>query len=713
MRRVRTPTVIQMEVVECGAASLAIILEHYGKWVPLDELRIACNVSRDGCNAADIVRAARTYGLEAKGYRYDLQNVQKMSLPFIVFWEFGHFLVIEGFGRDCVYVNDPARGPYTLTMREFSDGFTGLALGFQPGPEFQATGKRPGVLREVASRLSEARDGLAMLLLVSLLLIVPGLLVPTFSKIFIDDILIQGTQDLLRPLLLAMIVTLLVFAAMAWLQEWCLLRIESKLSLTGSAVFIAHLLRLPTRFFAQRHAGDLVARYLSNDMVAQSIGGEVGRNFVGLLSIAFFAAVMLSYDFVLTVIAIGINAAALLGVVATRHTLRTTSVKLEAENGMLAGIGVSGIRSMDTVKASGGEPQVFRRWSGIHARTIDTEQRLGRLSNLVAIMPGLAVTLTTAIILGVGSFRIVDGALTVGGLVAFLALTTAFAGPFQGLVRFVIDLESVNAALRRVNDVVKHQAAEEYSRPPATALADRGKLTGRIEFRNVSFGFLRDSPPLIKNLSFTIEPGSTVALVGASGSGKSTIGNLLAGLYEPDEGEILLDGVPLHEISHSLRHSSVGWVAQDIFLFEGSIYDNLTLWDSTIHLETVIRAAKDAEVHETIARRAGGYESQVLEGGRDFSGGEAQRLEIARTLALEPSVLILDEATSALDAIVEAAIDRNLRKRGCSCLKIAHRLSTIREADEILVLRDGEVVERGNHSDLMSARGQYRDLIDF
>ncbi len=713
MSRVHTPTVIQMESVECGAASLAIILEYFGKWVPLDELRAVCNVSRDGCNAADIVRAARGYGLEAKGYRYDLAKTSRLRAPFIVFWEFRHFLVVEGFGRGRVHLNDPETGPRTVTLDEFSGSYTGLALAFEPTASFERSGRRPGVTRDILTRLQQARGGLIMLILVSLLLIVPGLAVPTFSKIFIDNILIQDVDQMLRPLLLAMAVAVIAYATMAWLQEWCLMRIESKLSLTGSADFITRLLKLPIRFFTQRNPGDLVARLLANDSIAQSLGGQIGRIFANFLSVAFFAAVMLAYDVPLTVIGIGINVICAIGSIKARRILRNTSLKFETENGMLLGLGLLGIRSMDTVKASGGEDQVFSRWAGNHVKTVNTEQKLGRIKNLIGILPSMALTLTTAIILGVGSFRIVEGALTIGGLVAFLALMTAFSRPFEGLVQFISELQSVSASLTRVNDILKHDAAPRFTRPPVQTAANKTKLSGRVELRNVTFGYSQSGPPLIENLNMVIEPGTRVALVGTTGSGKSTVGQLVAGLYRPLDGEILYDGIPIHEIRPSLRESSVGWVSQDIFLIEGSVYDNLTLWDSTISLETVIRAAKDAEIHDAIARRPGGYGGHLLEGGSNLSGGEAQRLEIARTLALEPSVVILDEATSSLDALVEQSIDRNIQRRGCSCLIIAHRLSTIRDAEEILVLDRGNVVERGTHRSLMKAGGRYRKLVEY
>lgn len=713
MSRVRTPTVIQMEAVECGAASLGIMLEHFGKWVPLDELRVACNVSRDGCNAADVVRAAREYGLIAKGFRLNLEKVAELKAPFIIFWEFRHFMVVEGFGRNCVYINDPETGPRTITHEAFSDGFTGLALTFEPSETFDRTGKRKSAFSDMVSRLAQVKSGLVMLVLVSLLLIVPGLAIPAFSKIFIDTVLIQGATDVLRPLLFSMIIAVIAYAVMTWLQEWSLMQIENKMSLTGAAFFQSRLMKLPIRFFAQRSPGDLVARMMANDSIAQMLGTQLSRNVANFLTVIFFAVVMVSYDPVLTAIGVAINVAVTIGCLQAKHVLRNTNLKLEIENALLMGVGVFSTRSIDTIKASASEDQVFSRWSGTHARMINSEQQLGRMMNVIGILPSVAASLTTAIIIGVGSFRIVEGQLTVGGLVAFLALMTAFSRPFEGLVQFISQFQSVGASLTRVNDILQHDVADDFISPAKAKPEDAAKLTGHVELRDVSFRYTPSGPLLVEDLNLTIQPGTRVALVGSTGSGKSTIGQMVAGLYHPASGEILYDGLRRDQIPPGLRDSSIGWVAQEPNLFEGTIYDNLTLWNDAISMESVIQAAKDAEIHDIIIRRPGGYQSRLLEGGRDLSGGEAQRFEIARTLAQDPSILILDEATSSLDALVEQKIDQNIRKRGCTCLIIAHRLSTIRDSEEILVLDQGKVVERGSFKTLMQAGGQFHDLVKY
>ena len=710
--RVRTPTVLQMEAVECGAASLAIVLAHFGKWVPLEEVRAACNVSRDGSNARDIVMAARTYGLDAKGYRYNPDTLATKPAPFIAHWQFRHFLVVDDVGRRRVRLNDPAVGPRTVSREEFDRNFTGLVLMMTPGDTFVPSGRPPGIWRRAIPRLRPATGGVALLALLALLVIIPGLVVPTLSRLFVDEMLVKDAEAIVRPIAIALALAVVAQAAMTWLQEWTLLRIENKLSLTGPARFLTHLFRLPMVFFTQRNAGDIIARLQANDTVARVLGSYAGRNVANLLGVGFFGAVMMMYDPVLAGAAIVLVAASAIGTVLAQRAMRDASMKMEMETGMLYGTTAAGLAAIETVKASGGESDAFGRWAGYHGRSVNTEQHLGRIGNAIAILPAMSAGLATALVLGLGSLRVTEGVLTIGGLVAFHALMGSFTRPFQGLVGFLAQVQTAGAALTRVEDVLNHPVDPVFARPAPPAARDRVRLSGRIELRGVTFGYAPNRPPLVKDLDLVIEAGSRVAIVGATGSGKSTVAKLIAGLMRPWEGEILFDGVPADALPEPLRRSSIGWVSQDIVLFAGTVYDNLTLWDTTIPLEVVTRAARDAEIHDAIAARSGGYNALVEEGGANLSGGQAQRLEIARTLALDPTILVLDEATSALDPIVEHRIDRNIRRRGISCVMVAHRLSTIRDAEEIVVLDGGVVVERGTHESLIATGGRYRALVD-
>jgi NHLM bacteriocin system ABC transporter peptidase/ATP-binding protein len=710
--RARTPTVLQMEAVECGAAALAIVLAHYGRWVPLEELRVACGVSRDGSKASNMVKAARTYGLEAKGFKREPQTLRSERLPAILHWNFNHFVVLEGFRKGKVHLNDPATGPRVVTEEELDQAFTGVVLTFQPGPGFERRGEPPRLLPALRSRLAGTRAALVFVLLAGLALAIPGMVVPVFSKVFLDGVLLENRRDWLPPLLFAMGFAALLLGALTWLQQSYLLRLETRLAVGSSSRFLWHVLRLPTEFFSQRFAGDISSRVGINDRVAQLLSRELATHAVGALMIAFFAVLLFQYDAVLTLVGIVVVS---LNVAALQYVSRRRvdgNRRLVQDQGKLLGTAIGGLQTIETLKATGGESDLFSRWAGYQAKVVNGRQDLERYTQILDAVPSLLSAINTALILGLGGLRVMNGSLSVGGLVAFQLLMAAFIAPVNRLVSLGGRLQMVEGDMNRLDDVLRYRVD-----PAATDLGDdfpeeaAVKLAGTLELRDVSFGYSRLDPPLIEKLSLTLRPGSRVALVGGSGSGKSTIARLVTGLYQPWEGEILLDGRPRREIPPAVLASSLATVDQSVFLFEGTVRENLTLWDGTVPLPEVVAAAKDACIHEDIAARPGGYDSAVEEGGANWSGGQRQRLEIARALVGRPSILVLDEATSALDPTTESRIDESLRRRGCTCLLIAHRLSTIRDADEILVLDRGKVVQRGTHDELKAVEGPYARLI--
>ena len=711
-KRVKTPTVIQMEAVECGAASLAIVLGRYGRFVPLEELRVMCGVSRDGAKASNVLRAARHYGLEAKGFRYELEAVQGVQCPAIVFWEFNHFLVLEGFKDEAVYLNDPASGPRKVTLQEFDAGYTGVVLILEPGPSFRPGGEPPGIFANLAKRLTGAGSAVALTLLFSLLLIIPGIVVPGVSKIFIDNVLIQGSTDLVRPLLLGLAATTVVQGLLVWMQQKYLLRLETKLALAGSARFLWHVLRLPVTFFAQRRTGDIANRVAANDRVAVLLSGDLGTSLVNFVVIAFYIAVMVTYDPTLTAIGVGLSLLNLAAFSLVNRKRTDLSFNLQKEQFTALSTIVTGLRTIESIKASGGEDSLFSRWAGHQARAVNTGQQITVWNNILAVLPPFLTSLNMAIILGFGGMQIVDGTMTVGTLIAFHALMISFNAPILALMGVGDRLTEIKTDLARIDDVLKYE-------PDVRLAGDQGgevepttnKLSGRVELVDVTFGYSPLDEPLIEHFNLTLEPGSRVALVGGSGSGKSTIAKLMTGLYQPWEGEVRFDGVVADKVRLEVMGNSLASVDQDIFLFEGSIRDNLTMWSRQVPDETLIRAAKDAVIHEAISERPGGYDATLDEGGNNLSGGQRQRLEIARALAIEPTILVLDEATSALDTVVEEEIDANLRRRGCTCLIVAHRLSTIRDCDEIIVLEKGKVMDRGTHDELVELSATYRRLI--
>lgn len=706
-KRVKTPTVLQMEGVECGAAALGIILGYHGRIVPLEKLRADCGVSRDGSKAGNVVKAARTYGLIAKGYRQDLKGLDAMPLPYIVFWNFSHFLVVEGFSKDKVYLNDPGTGPRVVGMDEFDRSFTGVVLTFEPGPDFVKGGTRPRVVQSLARRLRGSRLALLYVILVSLALVLLGLVVPAFTRIFIDQVLVGGLQSWLTPLLAAMVAVAALIGLFTWLQQKYLLRLETKLALTTSSTFFWHVLSLPVGFFTQRSAGEISARVGLNDKVARLLSGDLATNLLGAVLVVVYVGLMLQYDVVLTLLAVAI---AVLNLVALRYVSRRRTdqnQRLLQQRGLMLGTAFNGLQGIESLKASGTESDFFARFSGHLAKSVNAEQALGLSTQVLSIIPVLLSAINSTAVLVVGGLRVMDGQLSIGALVAFQALLLAFMTPINQMVNLGSKMQEASGDMARLDDVLRYPADEDA---PVESEA-RTKLTGFVELRNVSFGYSILDPPLIEDFNLHVKPGSRVALVGGTGSGKSTIARLVTGLYKPWGGEILFDGMPRSAIGQTQMTNSLAIVDQEIALFEGTIKENLTLWDATISEASVVQAARDAAIHEEISNRPGGYSFRVEENGRNFSGGQRQRLEIARALVNNPSILVLDEATSALDPVTEQRIDDNLRRRGCTCLIIAHRLSTIRDCDEIIVLEHGKVVQRGTHTQLQRVDGPYRLLM--
>jgi NHLM bacteriocin system ABC transporter peptidase/ATP-binding protein len=705
-----------MEAVECGAAALGIILGYHGRIVPLEELRVSCGVSRDGSKAINLVKAARAYGMIARGFKKEPEELRSLEPPFIVFWNFGHFLVIEGFGRRGVYVSDPASGRRVASYEEFDRAYTGVVLTFEPGPDFQKGGSRPSLLASMRRRLRGSEWALAFVMLASLALVVPGLVIPIFSQVFIDQYLVRGSESIVGPLLIGMLVTALLRGALTWLQLRYLLRLQTKLAVDMSSTLFWHTLRLPMEFYNQRHAGEIGSRVAVNDRIAQLLSGQVATTALNVFTVLFYVVVMFQYDVILTLIGIFFAA---LNFMALRFVSRQrvdTNQRLLMERGKLTGVSMGGLQSIESLKATGDESDFFVRWAGLQAKLVEAQQQLGSTTQIVSGVPTMLTALATAAVLGVGALRVMSGDLSIGMLVAFQSLMVSFMTPIGQMVTLGTTLQESQGDLGRVDDVLRYETDPQV---PARISGDETipagmprELSGHLQLKNLTFGYSRLEPPLIEDFSLTLEPGSRVALIGPSGSGKSTVAKLVTGLYSPWEGEILFDGWPRTGIPHGLLTSSLAMVDQDINLLEGTVTENLTLWDTTVSNARLVQAARDAGIHDDIAARPGGYESKVDEAGGNFSGGQRQRLEIARALVGDPALLVFDEATSALDPTTEGIIDDNLRRRGCTCLIVAHRLSTIRDCDEIIVLDGGKVVQRGTHEQMRNVEGPYARLIE-
>ena len=713
-KRAKTPTILQMEAVECGAAALAIILAYYDKIVPLEELRIECGVSRDGSKANNVLKAAKKYQLDAKGFKKELEQLFEVKFPCILFWNANHFVVLEGIQGGKVYLSDPGMGPRELTMEELDSSYSGVVLEFEKGPDFKPGGEKRSMMAALRRRLVGSELAWLFVLLCGLLLVVPGMVVPTFSRIFVDEFLIAQRAYIVRPLLLAMVVTAVITIVLMWLQEYYLLRLETKLALQSSSRFFQHILRLPVTYFAQRFAGEIGSRVMINDKVARVIAGKLATTVIDMGMIVFYAALMFRYNVILTVLVIVLG---LLNVVSVKMVAKArvdASRRLMQDMGKMMGTGMSGLAMIDTLKATGGETEFFQRWAGYQAKTLRAEQALQLRTDLVNIVPKFVGTLITAGVLLVGGLLVMDGQLTVGLLVAYQSLVGFFVTPLNSFVSFGSMLQELEADMNRLDDVLRYPQDKLYSREvkPNPEIDKKIKLDGYVELKEVTFGYSPLDKPLIENFSLQIKPGQRVAFVGGSGSGKSTVAKLVTGLYEPWSGEIMFDGVNKNELPRKLLSNSMGMVDQEIFLFSGTIQENVTMWDRTIPMPRVTQACRDAAIAEVIETRDGGYQAIVGEGGGNFSGGQRQRLEIARAFVSEPTILIFDEATSALDPTTEEKVDDALRRRGCTCIIIAHRLSTVRECDEIVVMERGKIVQRGTHDEMIHQEdGAYAKLM--
>ncbi|MCY3598747.1 MAG: cysteine peptidase family C39 domain-containing protein [Gemmatimonadetes bacterium] len=715
-RRVRTPLFLQTHATECGAACLGSVLAHFGRWVPLTELRGTCEVGRDGSTAAGLKRAAERYGLEGSGWSVQVDRLKRMPMPMILFWEFNHFLVLEGFDRKWFYVNDPAAGHRKLSPQEFDAGFTGVTLQFRPGPAFEPGGAPSGLVRRLPLWLSGAGSGLAGAIVCGLMLAVLALAAPFAASLFVDRVVGDGEPWGLVVAGALAGAALLVYGV-ARLKQRFLWRLAIRVSITAGNRAVSRLLRLPVDYFSHRLVGDLTARILSIDRVAQGLSERFLGLLVDVAMSVVFLAVMLWYDVPL---ALAVLALALLNALLLRPIARARSdeaAALRREQGLLMGIGTIMLNQADTLRMTAAEDRMFARWSGHQARELQVRQRFSELSNLMAAAPDLFTILGSAAVLGLGATKVMSGELTLGALLAFYLVATMFLEPIGRFVEFAHERQTLLTDMQRLDDITETPVdpglARRAEAPQSIAtLHGHLRLAGHVELRGVTFGYNRNRPPLINDFSLVFKPGQRVAVVGPSGSGKSTLSHLVAGILHPWSGEILFDGRPRDEIPDEVLSRSLSMVDQRIVLFSATVRDNLTLWNPAVLDDDVVAAARDAAIHDDILSRPRGYATPVDEDGVNFSGGQRQRLEIARALVGNPTVLILDEATSALDAATEAHVDDALRRRGVSCLIVAHRLSTVRDCDQIIVIDEGVAVQRGTHDELMAdTSGVYHRLV--
>jgi NHLM bacteriocin system ABC transporter peptidase/ATP-binding protein len=706
----KVPVILQMEALECGAASLAMILAYYKKYIPLEQLRSDCNVSRDGSTAKYILIAARHHGLEAKGYKKSIESLKSENeFPMIIHWNFNHFVVLCGFIGNKAVINDPSCGRILVEMEEFDRSYTGITLKFKPSESFEPYGKPKNIISYVSKSLSGSKAIMSFILLLGLVISVIGLVKPVFYKIFTDNILIDGESDKMPSLLAAMLVSLIIGFAAELLRSLYLAKLQAKMSIGSTSKFMWHVLQLPADFFSQRFAGDISSRQESINQIANDLCTQLAPTLLDVIMIGIYLVVMIYYSLPMALIGIATAGINILLMKAVSKQNTNASKATQRDLGKLSGIMISIVSMIETIKASGSENGFFEKLSGYQTKYNNSMLELKRRNTMIGIAPSLLSGICTGAVLMIGVYNILNGKFTIGALMAFQSFMTMFLTPVGSLVTSIQVFQDMSGSIERVEDVMNYPPDVEFS-PESTQL-NYEKLSGDVELKSISFGYSTLAPVLIDNFSVKAKKGSMIALVGGSGSGKSTLAKVISGLYKQRSGEILFDGKPISEIDRYVFTGSLAVVDQSISLFSGTIKDNITMWDETISEEVVVQACKDACIHNDIMALPAGYDSVITEGGGNFSGGQRQRLEIARAFAAQPSIIILDEATSALDPMTENLVMQSVKRRGMTCFVIAHRLSAIRDADEIIMLEYGKEIERGTHKQLIEKDGKYAALV--
>lgn len=708
---VETTSILQMEATECGAASLAMIMAYYGLWVPLEKVREACGVNRDGANAQNIIKAAKAFGFTAVGKFCTLKKLKKQQFPLILHWEFNHFVVLEGFDDEVAYLNDPAMGHRRIPLADFKSSFTGVCIDIKPAEGFQKGGKKYDVVKVLKDKLLQDRAAFYFILCLSLCMLVPRLATPVTTSIFMDDVLSGKHADWMKKLLWTIFGIGVGMGILTWLRLYILTKWQTKLTIAGSGGFFWHVLHMPISFFQQRSPSEVAGRVAMNQSVANILTGNAATAVFDIFLACFYIIVLCFYNLKLTIVAVLCSAANFVLFFYIRDRLLEISMSAQMDAGKEYGTAINGLMNIETLKANGGEDDFFGTWAGYHTKAIMAEQKIGIYNMYLQLLPVATAAISSTMVMTIGGYSIMDGAMTAGIFMAFQTLQGNLNEPVTNLLNLSSSIQNTEMELKRLDDATKYPVDSLNFPENPPEYGDHKRLTGEVELKNVVFGYSKTQAPLFEDFNMHLKPGDWVALVGGSGSGKSTIAKLVNGIYEEWEGQLLFDGIPRRSINHDVICNSMSVVDQDIYLFEGTVTDNITLFDSSIRQSDVVRAAQDACIIDDINRLDKGFNQQVLEGGSNFSGGQRQRIEIARALATNPSILIMDEATSALDPVTELKVIENIRHRGCTCIVVAHRLSTIRDCDEIIVIDHGRVVERGRHKELMALDGAYAKLV--
>ncbi len=708
----KVPVIMQMEALECGAACLAMVLAYYSKWIPLEQVRLDCGVSRDGSNMKNVFLAAQNYGLEVHGYRVEMEAIKSsVTFPCIIHWDFNHFVVLDGFKGNKAVLNDPARGLVSVSMEEFDESFTGLVLTFSPTENFVPSGKRKSTLAFARKRLRGARGAVAFVVLTSIITYLFGIINPVLSRIFFDKLLTGQAPSWLYPFITALAVITAFQIIVKWAQTIYSLRINGKMAIEGNASYMWKVLRMPMEFFSQRMTGDILQRQGTNATIAETLVDTVAPLALNTIMMLFYLVIMLRYSVIMTLVGlVSLLIDLLVAQYMANKRVNLTRVQMRDE-GKLVSTTMAGISMTETIKASGAENGFLRKWSGYQASVNVQKVRFTTLSAQIGLIPQFINMASKYTVLFLGVILAMRNDFTLGMIMTFQGLLASFMEPASTLVQAGQSIQEMRTEMERVEDVMEYPDDPVLKYGEDCSEEEFTKLSGDVELKHVTFGYSRLGKATVEDFSMHLEPGKRIAIVGPSGCGKSTISKLLTGLYQPWSGEILFDGKPIDKIPRNVFTGSVAMVDQDIVLFEDTIANNIRMWDESIEDFEVILAARDAQIHEDILQRPGGYQAKLIENGKDLSGGQRQRLEIARVLAQDPSIIVLDEATSALDAKTEYELVKAVRDRGISCIVVAHRLSTIRDCDEIIVMKNGRIEERGTHEELYAKGGAYTELV--
>ena len=710
---VSVPVVMQMEALECGAACLTMILAYYGKWLPLEQVRRDCGVSRDGSNAKNILKAARHYGMKARGFRYSTPEDLKLmgDFPCILFWNLNHFVVLDGFKGDKAVLNDPARGRVLVSKEEFDQSFSGICLRFEPTEAFESGGKRSSLIAFAQERLRGSVPVFAFVIAVTLITTIISLANPAFASVFLDMILGANKTDWLYPFLFILLGLNILQVTIGLTRDLYMLKVQGSFAVTSNSRFMWHVLRLPVEFFSQRMVGDIASRRTSNERISNTLIQTFAPLVLDLITMVVYVLIMFQYSVVLSLVGIatvGINIA--LARYTNKKRLNISRLRAR-EAGRLSGATVASIDMIETIKASGAENGFFQKWAGYQSAYNDACVQSAKMNQYLGRIPTLVSQICNAVILILGVLLVIRGQWSEGIILAFQGFLLGFMTPVGKFINAAASMQDIRTEMERIQDVMDYPTDVEFNELSVDEDTEYSKLSGNIELKHVTFGYARLADPLISNFNLSIKQGDKIAIIGRSGCGKSTIAKLISGLYEAWEGEILFDGIRRDQIPREVFTGSLAVVDQDIYLFEDTIANNIKMWDKSIEDFAMVLAARDADIHDAILSRKDGYRHTLCKGGSDFSGGQRQRLEIARVLAQDPTIVIMDEATSALDAKTEKKVIDSIQARGITTIVVAHRLSTIRDADQILVLDKGVVVEQGTHQELYDLGGIYTQLV--